>query len=89
LNKNFPGAVSDARAGFVFGGAGETSRRCLMAALAWQAISGWGSGRMSGHGTSVPIGSTVISGLKSRAPATTNINLLIRLQIFRSTRLTN
>jgi len=55
LNKNFPGAVSDARAGFAFGGAGETSRRCLMAALAWQAISGWGAGRMSGHGTLVPI----------------------------------
>jgi len=26
-----------------------------MAALAWQAISGWGAGRMSGHGTLVPI----------------------------------
>ena len=30
---------------------------------------------LSEHGTSVPIGSTVISGLKSRAPTTTNINL--------------
>jgi len=32
-------------------------------------------GTLSEHGTSVPIGSTVISGLKSRAPTTTNINL--------------
>ncbi len=32
-------------------------------------------GTLSEHGTSVPIGSTVISGLKSRAPKTTNINL--------------
>ena len=32
-------------------------------------------GNSVGAGTSVPIGSTVISGLKSRAPTTTNINL--------------
>ena len=32
---NFPGVGSNARAGFAFsGGVGETSRRCLMAALA-------------------------------------------------------
>ena len=35
-------------------------------------------GTLSEHGTSVLIGSTVISGLKSRAPTTTNINLSSR-----------
>ena len=34
-------------------------------------------GTLSEHGTSVPIGSTVISGLKSRAPMATNINLSV------------
>jgi len=37
-------------------------------------------GTLSEHGTSVPIGSTVISGLKSRAPTTTNINLLVSFE---------
>ena len=34
-----------------------------------------GGGTLSKHGTSVPIKCTVISGLKSRAPITININL--------------
>jgi len=33
-------------------------------------------GTLSEHGTSVPIGSTVISGLKSRAPTTPNSDLV-------------
>ena len=43
---------------------------CMMQKMALRQVI-----RYSEHGTSVPIGSTVISGLKSRAPTTTNINL--------------
>ena len=47
--------------------------------IAWtQRQIGLCGGPLSEHGTSVLIGSTVISGLKSRAPMATNINFAFR-----------